>query len=308
MNAKSFSVPGCTFRRFLGAAALDGLPPGRGGLSPDLLGVRLSVLLWAVASFLGWNLGSAQASPAAEALVSLRVMTYNIHHGEGIDGKLDLARIAELIKRQKADIVALQEVDQGVERTAKRDLPAELASLTGLSCVFSNNLSHQGGQYGNAILTRFPVLRATNTHLAMVQPGAEQRGVLQLVLAVQGRELVFMSTHLDQRPNDAERVQSADQIFELLHQYGSRPIILCGDFNDVPTSRTCQKLAGQFIDSWTVAGEGDGFTIPVKKSRKRIDYLWIAKDRGLRPVKLEVPVSEGSDHLPVVGEFQWEKP
>ena len=62
---------------------------------------------------------------------TVRVMSYNIHHGEGIDQVLDLERIAKLILDAKADIVGLQEVDRGVERTAKRDLPAELAKLTG---------------------------------------------------------------------------------------------------------------------------------------------------------------------------------
>ena len=81
--------------------------------------------------FAGCASTSKQASPAV-----FRVMTYNIHHGEGLDGKVDLQRIAELIKREQADIVALQEVDKGVQRTARRDLPAELAALTGLSlCV-----------------------------------------------------------------------------------------------------------------------------------------------------------------------------
>ena len=60
-------------------------------------------------------------------------MTYNIHHGEGLDGRVDTARIAALIKQERADIVALQEVDKGVRRTALRDLTAELASLTGMA-------------------------------------------------------------------------------------------------------------------------------------------------------------------------------
>jgi hypothetical protein len=72
---------------------------------------------------------------------TLRVMTYNIHHGEGLDGQVDLLRIAQLIQREGADIVALQEVDKGVARTARRDFPAELAALTGMACVFSNNFA-----------------------------------------------------------------------------------------------------------------------------------------------------------------------
>src|SRR5687767_689864 len=95
----------------------------------------------------------------------IRVMSYNIHHGEGLDGKLDLERIAKLITDAKADIVGLQEVDRGSERTQKRDLPAELAKLTGMTVQFDKNIPNQGGEYGNAVLTKFPIKRAKNTHL-----------------------------------------------------------------------------------------------------------------------------------------------
>ena len=123
-------------------------------------------------------------------------MSYNIRHGEGLDGRLDLARIASVITGENADLVALQEVDRGVERTARRDLPAELAALTGMTAIFSNNHPHQGGEYGNAVLTRFPVRRWANTHLRMLRP-AEQRGVLQVVVDVHGRDLLFLCTHID---------------------------------------------------------------------------------------------------------------
>src|SRR3954470_16689448 len=93
----------------------------------------------------------------AESTNTFRVMTYNIHHGEGLDGKVDLQRIADLIKEEKADMVALQEVDRNTERTGKRNFPAEFAKLTGMSCVFSNNWPVKGGEYGTAILTRFPI-------------------------------------------------------------------------------------------------------------------------------------------------------
>ncbi|MEX2025646.1 MAG: endonuclease/exonuclease/phosphatase family protein, partial [Pirellulaceae bacterium] len=64
-------------------------------------------------------------------MLQLRVLTYNIHHGEGIDGKLDLPRIARVIESVDPDLVALQEVDRRVERTGSVDQPAELARLTG---------------------------------------------------------------------------------------------------------------------------------------------------------------------------------
>jgi endonuclease/exonuclease/phosphatase family metal-dependent hydrolase len=262
---------------------------------------------WSLASRLallglcGLGLAGCQSAPSRDA--AFRVMTYNIHHGEGLDGQVELERIAELVKREHADLVALQEVDKGVERTARRDFPAELAALTGLTCVFSNNYHYQGGDYGNAVLTRFPVKRWTNTHFSMLHPG-EQRGILQLVLEVHGRELVFMDTHLDSR-SAAERLQSALEIQQLTEAYRDRPIILCGDFNDPPGSRTHQKIAEQFADAWPLAGAGDGFTIPAERPAKRIDYIWLSLRNALVPSELHVPSATASDHLPVVGEFRF---
>src|ERR1043166_6228376 len=193
--------------------------------------------------------------PSINPPKTFRVMTYNIHHGEGIDGKVDVLRIADVIKREQADIVALQEVDKGVARTERRDLPAELAALTGMTCVFSNNYHYQGGEYGNAVLTRFPVKRWTNTHFKKVNE-TEQRGILQLLLEVQGREVVFMATHIDHRPDDAARWSNVGEIEELLKQYRGRSIIIGGDFNDTPESRVCRRLNQIFDDSWALAGEG----------------------------------------------------
>ena len=255
----------------------------------------------------------ASPSPAAETTDEaakptmkghpFRVMTYNIHHGEGLDVKVDLARIADLIKREGADLVALQEVDKGTERTARRDFPAELAALTGLTCVFSNNFSLQGGEYGNAVLTRFPVKQATNTWFVKVNE-TEQRGLLQLVLEVHGSELVLLATHLDHRSTDAARWSNVCEIEALLKAQRGKPILLCGDFNDVPSSRVCRRLNEMFEDAWALAGQGDGFTVPAEKPRRRIDYIWVAKGGPLVPLKAWVPESQASDHRPVVAEFR----
>jgi endonuclease/exonuclease/phosphatase family metal-dependent hydrolase len=249
--------------------------------------------------------GCASSKPTIRPPVTLRVMTYNIHHGEGLDGKVDLLRIAELIRDEGADLVALQEVDRGVVRTAKRDLPAELAALTGMTCVFSNNFHYQGGEYGNAILSRFPVRRWTNTHYRMLIPN-EQRGLLQATVEIGGRELVFLNTHIDYRPDDKERWANLDEIERVATGYADRPLILCGDFNSVPTSRVVGRLVDKFDDSWTMVGEGEGPTIPAGKPTKRIDYVWTAKGGPLRPLRAWVPRSEASDHLPVVVEFRLE--
>lgn len=244
-------------------------------------------------------------SASAASNATFRVLTYNIHHAEGLDGKLDVERIAAVITNSGADLVALQEVDRGVTRTQGRDLPAELARLTGLTAVFSNNYAFQGGEYGNAILSRFPLLSVTNTHYRMVRPG-EQRGLLQAVVRVAGRELNFGVTHIDHRADDTERLTNIFDIHGLRAAAPAIPWLLCGDFNDTPGSRTHTRMKEHFTDAWEIVGQGDGFTIPSDRPRKRIDYQWLSADAPLKPVKAWVPTTTASDHLPLVVEWQWQ--
>ncbi len=240
---------------------------------------------------------AAQPMPA-----TLRVMSYNIHHGEGLDQKLDLERIAALIRDANVDVVGLQEVDRGVERTAKRDLPAELAKLTGMTVHFENNFPFQGGEYGNAVLSRFPAKRVTNTRYKMLHVG-EQRGVLQVVLDVKGRDVLFLNTHLDYKPNEPERDLNVAELKGIVAAAGRMPVILMGDFNAFPSSRPIVAITAFLSDTWTLVGQGDGFTIPVKKPTKRIDYIFITPET-ITPVAMKVLHSEASDHLPVFAELR----
>ena len=242
------------------------------------------------------------AGCATRSPTTLRVMSYNIHHGEGMDGKVDLERIAGIIMQEGVDIVALQEVDRGVERSGRRDIPEELAKLTGMRSFFDRNITFQGGDYGNAVLTRFPVLQQTNTHLRMLRPN-EQRGVIQMVLKVQGRKLLFLNTHIDHRPDDSERLKNVEQFQQILEEYPGMPVIFCGDFNSIPGSRTHTQMKRLLIDSWEEAGQGNGFTFPADKLNRRIDYLWISPG-SVKPLKIHVPQTLASDHLPLVGTFQ----
>ncbi len=230
-------------------------------------------------------------------------MTYNIHHGEGLDGKVDLVRIAELIKRERADLVALQEVDKGVARTQQRNLAGELAKLTGMTGVFSNNFHYQGGEYGNAVLTRFPVLAVKNTHYEMLRTN-EQRGLLELTLKVRGREVILLNTHLDFRHDDAERVLNLIKIREVVSTHAGQPVMLCGDFNDTPVSRTYSRLKLFLNDVWEMVGQGDGFTFYDNQPHRRIDYVWLSPTESVKPLKAWVPTSNASDHLPLLVEME----
>ena len=250
--------------------------------------------------FLALLLAASASAAEVRLISSLRVMSYNIHHGEGLDKRVDLERIAQVIRDARADVVGLQEVDQGVERTAKRDLPAELAKLTGMTVHFENNFNYQGGFYGNAVLTRFPIKRAKNTHYKMLRSG-EQRGVLQLVLDVRGREVLFLATHIDYRPDDTERLMNVEELKAIVAAATQEklPVILVGDFNATPESRTIANVKAFITDTWERVGQGDGFSFPVLKPAKRIDYVFVTPET-LEPMSMQVLRSEASDHLPVV--------
>lgn len=257
---------------------------------------RRSYLACVLAAIAAGATGSAVAQPAAApASRELRVLSFNIHHAEGVDGRIDVARIAQLIRDTRADVVGLQEVDRGVERSGRRDLLKEIADLAGMRFAFGKNIDHQGGEYGNALLTSRPIVSEGNRLLPNATAG-EQRGVLQVVLDVDGTRVLVLTTHLDHRRGDADRVASADAILGMLQTWGSGPVIAMGDFNDVPGSPTWTRLVTMLADAWAAVGKGDGFTIPVEAPTRRIDWILL---RGVEPVSAEVLKTDASDHLPV---------
>lgn len=226
--------------------------------------------------------------------VRLRVLTYNIHHAAGVDRKLDVARIARVINDAKPDIVALQEVDQRVTRSKGVDQPAELSRLTKLHVVFGDNIGFGGGKYGNAVLSRFPITKHRNHQLPNVDNG-EQRGVLEATITIPdlAAPLVLFATHLDHRPNDRERFESAQAINALAAKHHSQPVLLAGDLNDTVESRTLREFAKQ----WTRANDKPLATIPVDKPTKQIDFVLFRPAEQWKVIEAKVlPESVASDH------------
>lgn len=246
--------------------------------------------------------------PQSDGSKIIRVMTYNIHHGEGIDSVIDISRIAQIILDEKIDIVCLQEVDKKVERTNRIDIPKLLAEQTGMNYSFRKNINYQGGEYGNCTLSKFTIVSDTNIHFTMLREG-EQRGLLQTVIAFEGFRIVVMNTHLDYRSDDSERILSAEKIIEEAKNYSDMPIIICGDFNDIPESRTHLKMLEKFSDVAKLLDNND-FTYPTEKPDKRIDYIFINDIEGHKkrtkivPQKIFTQESIASDHLPVIAELE----
>ncbi len=231
---------------------------------------------------------------ASSGPVSLRILAYNIRHGLGMDDSVDLERSARLINSLQPDIVTLQEVDNGTERTGNVDQAAVLAQLTGMHGVFGAFMDYQGGQYGMALLSRFPVLDYQN-HL--LPEGAEPRSTLAARIRIEpaDREIIVVGIHL--YATEQERLAQAQTIVEL-YRTESIPVILAGDFNSEPESAVMRLL--QTI--WELPAKGeDHLTFPADNPDREIDFILFRPDNMFRVTESRV-IDEPlvSDHRPVV--------
>jgi endonuclease/exonuclease/phosphatase family metal-dependent hydrolase len=222
----------------------------------------------------------------------VRVVTYNIHHAEGTDGKIDAERIARVIRSADPDFAAVQEVDVRTARVEKADLVHDLARLTGLHAVFGRTIDHQGGWYGNAVLSRWPLNGFVN-HEMPFTPGREKRGVLE---ALSNAGFRFLATHLD--TSEGDRLPAVRRIHELVAERGDLPMILAGDLNATLGSATMNAL----LEDWSTASLGEPLpTIPSAKPARQIDYVLFRPAARWRVVEVRVldePVA--SDHRPVL--------
>ena len=263
------------------------------------IGAFLLALLVAGANPKSLARGSFHSTPKSQ---TLRVMTYNIHVGVGMDKKLDLPRIASVIKQQHADLVGLQEVDRGVERTGRVDEIAELAKLTHMDYAFAFNLKYQGGQYGVAILSRYPI-KSTDHRLYKNTREAERRGLIRAEVDVGGRIMNFVTTHLDYQYDDG-RLFEAQQLLAALKDV-TGPLIVVGDFNDVPAGGAYKLMRGQFDDAWSDGQPADpGYSYPADKPAKRIDYILFRKGDRIRTKEVWIVNTLASDHVPVVADLE----
>lgn len=246
----------------------------------------------------------------------LRVMSYNILHGEGLDGRLDLGRTAEVISLANADVVGLNEVDNNYsDRSRFLDEAKWLADELGMYYVYGWNLSSGDPQkphlYGNAILSRYPIKSWKNHHLYRHQED-EQRGCVHADIVIGGTEFTFAVTHLDHQSQQARLGQVKD-ILEILKPI-ERNIVLMGDFNckssedthdgSAESTRPIAMVMERFEDCFLIAGSGPGGT---SASGSRIDYIFVSPDLAGKIQScsvLRTPLTAvASDHLPVIADI-----
>lgn len=250
---------------------------------------------------------------AAEPERALRVMSYNIHGGRGTDGKVDLERIAKIIRDADVDVAAIQEVDRNTKRSGQLDEPAELARLTKMNAEFRKAIDFDGGEYGQALLSRRPIEKV-DVHPLPNRPGKEPRIAVvgQIATPLPLPDLLLIGTHLHHEGGpggDALRLEQARELARVIGGDARTPPhfapLLLGDLNATPDSDTLKMLG----ESWTDASAASGPTVPSDHPRRKIDYVLFSKESGWRVVSAKVldePVA--SDHRPVVVELRWEGP
>ena len=227
----------------------------------------------------------------------VRVLTYNIHHGEGTDGRIDLARQADILNREAPDLVALQEVDRTTKRSGGVDQLAEFARLTGLTPAFGRAIEFQGGGYGVGVLSRLPV-RGLRQRLLPGSPDREPRTALtvDVDLADGGPRVQFTATHLDQGREAADKLAQASYLAAALGRRTDQLGILAGDMNTRPETEPIQILARRWTDTFA-----DPPPDPNGRPRRRIDYVMVRPAQAWRVIEsryVDAPLA--SDHQPVL--------
>ncbi|WP_262401678.1 endonuclease/exonuclease/phosphatase family protein [Actinomadura sp. CNU-125] len=236
-------------------------------------------------------------------------MTFNIHHGQGTDGKLDLERIARVIEGADSRVVGLQEVDRHwSQRSDFVDQASWLARRLRMHVVYGANLDlaperpgEPRRQYGTAILTESPILDWDNTLLPRSNDG-EQRGLLRARIRVRGVPLTVYNTHL-QHDNAAERLAQVTAIEELIGN-PEHSFVLLGDLNATPESAEIRALTDEMADSWVESGVGAGHTYDSENPTARIDYVLTSSSVVTRTAAVVTADPGASDHLPVTAEVR----
>lgn len=226
---------------------------------------------------------------------TLRVLSYNIHHGAGMDRVIDLERIARTILSMSPDVVSLQEVDNNVRRSKRVDQTKELAELTGMTPVFGPSIPLGRGQYGNAVLTKLTVKQSEIIPL----PGKELRSALCVTLGWSEEpspgDLIFIATHFDL--NKTARIASIPLIEKYVDSTRDFPAILAGDLNATPQSQTMLDLE----KNWKTTTNSKGlFTFPAKKPTSQIDHILYRPSQAYTVLETRVlEEAMASDHRPI---------
>ena len=236
-----------------------------------------------------------------------RILTYNVHRCVGVDRRLDVARVAEVIAAQSPDIVALQELDVGRARTGGVDQAHRLAQRLGMAFHFNAAFKVEEELYGDAILTTLPerLIKAgplpTHPRISRLEP----RGAVWVAVAIDGAELQVINTHLGLVPRE-QRGQAAALAGADWLGAAKGPLILVGDMNAAPRTVAYRTFAARLTESRRAARfPRPAPTFPSTFPVLAIDHVFVSAGVAVEGVSTPLdPLSRlASDHLPLVVDF-----
>jgi endonuclease/exonuclease/phosphatase family metal-dependent hydrolase len=243
--------------------------------------------------------GGSAGEPGA-----LRVLSYNIHAGKDAQQQPNIARVAAIIDSLDADIVMLQEVDRRTARAGGADHLAELERLTGMHAAFGKSLDYQGGDYGIAVLSRWPIDSAETVSLKVDPPqeraggSHEPRVGLHAIVRAPFGRLHVLNTHIDAGGPATYRRQEVIGLLARIRNSvpAGEALIFGGDLNARPTTDEIAAVSLALTDAFATCGTGPAETFPAAAPDRRIDYVFF---RRARCIQARVPVTEASDHRPL---------
>jgi endonuclease/exonuclease/phosphatase family metal-dependent hydrolase len=241
------------------------------------------------------------------------MVTFNTHHGVGEDARHDLPRLAKLLASVEADVICLQEVDRYFgDRSEDVDQALLLSRGLDMQLAWGPAIDEPRPgdqpprQYGNALLSRLPIL-VSDVH--RLPGGGEPRSALRTMLELDGSTLWVTATHLTTRSPEERGEQVA--ALAALHTEGMAAGVLVGDFNTRPDAAELDPLRVRFTDAWELAQDRDdqarwrfwqrdeGLTHPAHAPNRRIDQVWVSP--GVAVAAAQVLDADGaSDHLPLM--------
>lgn len=228
-------------------------------------------------------------------------MTFNIHHGKGTDGKVNLQRIASVIKHSGADYISLNEVDRFFSKRSNfEDQLAWIAKELNLhhaygpALTFTIKGSMEVRQYGNGFLSKYPIESEIN-HL-FYPKGLEGRSLLEVDTQFQGNNLKLFVTHLSLNPFVRHK-----QIHFITNKikHEKKPVILMGDWNMKPGTAAWNMITRHLQDVCHLSLAGPIYTFPSKKPKTQLDYIFVNEHIQISSVEIVDKIPDASDHLPL---------
>ncbi|GED69042.1 endonuclease [Brevibacillus reuszeri] len=241
------------------------------------------------------NFASSTPAVTSYYVDRLQVVTYNIRGCRDDQGHADPEKVVDALRPLSADVIALQEVDNTLPRSSFVNQVAVIARSLNMNYAFAPSIDFLFGTYGNAVLSKYPILHAASTPLPATR---EPRSLLDVTLDWYGSPLHVYATHLGVKAS--EHPEQIKSLYSYLQKKSSETGVLLGDFNMYADNSLLDSvrslLQDPLYEKHIVLG-----TLKSKQSRKEIDHIFLSHD--LQFLQATAPRIGPSDHYPVLMEI-----